>query len=191
MGTTSGTRIVAGVWDQSPFGRFCDVMVEEPSGHRTLLAPDTEIADFIAETYTFDSIDIAPVTVTVDHALWAVRHRALTLDWQIGRRRLLGGLLRTVPARLRHSESWARVIDPAARLVQPGVRTHGTAGNGRVEWYAAHDLHVLVAATGTWRGASLGTLAPLTPPVSFGFSSAPRRPSLTRVTSVIRDEDNS
>ena len=187
MGTTSGTRLVVGVWDQSSFGRFCDVMVEEASGHRTLLAPTPDIADYISATYAFDSVDIAPMTVTVDHALWAVRHRALTLDWQVGRRRLLGGLLRLVPAGLRTSEAWAQAIDPVARLVQPGVRTHGTAGKGRVEWYAAIDLHAIVAATGTWRGASLGTLMPVSPPVSFGFSSAPRSPSLTRVVSTVRD----
>lgn len=189
LGTTSGVRLVVGIWEHSPFGRFGDVMVEEPSGQRTLLAPTDEIADFVAGTYTFDATDIAPLTVTIHHALWAVRHRSLTLDWQVGRRRLLGGLLRAVPAAVRGSESWARAIDPAARLLQPGVRTHGSAGNGRTEWYAADDLHRIVAATGTWRGASLGTLAPLTPPVSFGFSSAPRSPSLTRVTSVVREGD--
>ncbi|WP_221933612.1 hypothetical protein [Aeromicrobium piscarium] len=189
MGTTSGTRLVVGVWEHSPFGRFCDVMVEEATGHRTLLAPTPDTADYVSATYTFDSVDIAPVTLTVDNALWAVRHRALTLDWQVGRRRLLGALLHLVPSGLREKETWAQAIDPVARIVQPGVRTHGTAGNDRTEWYAADDVRAIVAATGTWRGASLGTLAPLRPPVSFGFSSAPRSPSLTSVTSIVRDDD--
>ena len=39
LGTASGRRVVVGHWLTSPFGTFADVMTEDASGHRTLLAP--------------------------------------------------------------------------------------------------------------------------------------------------------
>ncbi len=56
-----------GIWQESPFGPFADVMVQQPSGHRQLLAPGPEVADFIAATsavVTWDGTDagnLAPV----------------------------------------------------------------------------------------------------------------------------------
>ena len=38
----------------------------------------------------------------------------------------------------------------------------------------------------TWGGHDLGTLTDMTPPPDFGFSSTPRRPSLTALTSTVR-----
>ena len=63
VGTSSGTRVVVGHWPRSPFGPVSDVMVEHPDGHRLLLAPQPEVAEFIATTYTFDQITLVPVTV--------------------------------------------------------------------------------------------------------------------------------
>jgi hypothetical protein len=68
----------------------------------------------------------------------------------------------------------------------PGVRTHGSAGQGRTEWYAASDAWHVASATVAWDGVDLGPLCPVDPPVRFGFGSAPRTPTLTRVTSFIR-----
>ena len=48
VGSTSGVRVVVGRWDESPYGAFADVMVETVSGHRVLLAPTAEVADFVA-----------------------------------------------------------------------------------------------------------------------------------------------
>ena len=45
IGTTSGTRLVIGRWDTSPFGSFTDVMLEDAAGRRTLLAPGQEKQD--------------------------------------------------------------------------------------------------------------------------------------------------
>jgi hypothetical protein len=39
LGAASGRRVVVGHWLTSPFGTFADVMTEDASGHRTLLAP--------------------------------------------------------------------------------------------------------------------------------------------------------
>src|SRR5699024_8181549 len=110
------------------------------------------------------------------------------LDWsfEVGRRHRLGRVLRAVPGQVRTSLTLARVTDRVARLVMPGVRTLGTAGNARTEWYAARDLHRLAASHATWDGKDLGALADLDPPADFGFSSTPRFPSLTALTSTVR-----
>ena len=56
MGSEEGTRVVIGRWADSPFGSFADVMIERPDGHRVLLAPTTQVATFVAQTYTFDEV---------------------------------------------------------------------------------------------------------------------------------------
>ena len=80
----------------------------------------------------------------------------------------------------------ARVSDRVARVVMPGVRTLGTAGNGRLEWYSARDLHRITASTATWDGRDLGGLTDMDPPPQFGFSSTPSKPMLTTLTSTVR-----
>ncbi|CAM5716679.1 hypothetical protein SBADM41S_09484 [Streptomyces badius] len=42
-----------------------------------------------------------------------------------------------------------------------------------------------MAADAVLDGVGLGALAPLEPPVAFGFGSAPRSPSLVRVTTTV------
>ena len=183
LGTTSGTRVVVGMWDRSPYGRFADAMVERPDGHRVLLAPDERIADLVSTTYTFDDVRIVPVAL----AGWGIDAGPLSARWTPGTRAPIGWLLQAVPTPLAHREAWARFCDPIARRVMPGVRTHGSAGRGRTEWYAASDAWGVKSASVAWDGADLGPLAPVDPPVRFGFGSAPRTPTLTRVTSFIRD----
>lgn len=82
-GSTSGVRIVVGRWTTSPFGTFADVMVAAADGTRTLLAPDDEIASYVASTYTFDEVVTGPVTVSED---WQVTAPGLTLQLAPGRR---------------------------------------------------------------------------------------------------------
>ena len=183
LGSTSGTRVVVGIWDASPFGRFADAMVERPDGHRLLLAPDERVADLVATTYTFDEVRVVPVSVPG----WGIEAGPLSARWTPGARAPIGRLLRLVPGPLSRLELFARLCDPVARRVMPGVRTHGTAGRGRTEWYAASDAWRVESARLTWDGEDLGALAPVDPPVRFGFGSAPRTPTLTRVTSFVRD----
>ncbi|MFJ8226215.1 hypothetical protein [Streptomyces griseus] len=185
VGTVSGTRLVVGHWPRSPFGAFSDVMVEHPGGERVLLAPSRPIADFVAATYCFDRIEVVPVAVTVAGDSWLVEAGALRLRLRTGRRSALGLLLSAVPAPFARSPLWAALCDVPARLLMPGVRTLGRAGPGRREWYGARGLRPVVAADAVLDGASLGGLAPLDPPVAFGFGSAPRRPSLVRVTTTV------
>ncbi|MFJ9984733.1 hypothetical protein ACIQUD_11945 [Streptomyces globisporus] len=190
VGTSSGTRLVVGHWPRSPFGAFSDVMVEHPDGERVLLAPSRRIADFVAATYRFDRIEVVPVSVTPavpagDSACLLVEAGPLRLRLRTGRRSALGLLLSAVPAPFARSPVWAAVCDVPARLLMPGVRTLGRAGPGRREWYGARGLRPVVAADAVLGGVSLGALAPLDPPVAFGFGSAPRRPSLVRVTTTV------
>jgi hypothetical protein len=181
LGTTSGTRVVVGMWDTSPFGQFADVMVEQPSGHRILIAPRQEIADFVAATYSFDEIRIEPVSISRGDE-WSVHTRSLQV-------RFTPGKALWVPGRVRRTAWWARLCNPVAGRLMPGVKTYGSAGGGSTEWYAATHVRRLTGARATWEGEELGTLAPVTPPVRFGFASSPARPTLTTLTSYVRQSD--
>jgi hypothetical protein len=185
-GSTSGVRVVVGHWRDTPLGAFSDAMVETAQGHRVLLAPHAEVADFIAATYTFDEVRLEDVRVTSAPYLWQVRSPSLRLDLYVGRRTALGVLLRGVPDTVATSPWWCALTDPVARVALRGVRTRGTAGNGRREWYGATDAHAVTAVAGAFEGVDLGTVAPVDPPCRFGFSSAPRRPCVTSVVTTVQ-----
>jgi hypothetical protein len=115
LGTTAGTRILIGRWPRSPFGPIVDVMIETAAGHPRLIAPRPEVADFIA----------------------AISAGSLSVAFELGRRRPLGVLLRTVPPPLARRPFWISTIDRPARLLLPGVRTTGSAGVATVRISAA------------------------------------------------------
>jgi hypothetical protein len=181
VGTTSGVRVVVGRWDESPYGAFADVMVETAAGRRVLLAPTREVGDFVAATYTFDEVRIEAIALDG----WVLTSASLSLDLAVGARTRLGWLLRIVPAGLAQSPAWCALTDPVARVALRGVRTRGTAGNGRREWYGATDVRAITAASGSFDGADLGTIAPVRPAPRFGFSSTPERPSVTAVVTTV------
>ncbi|MFG2603507.1 hypothetical protein ACGFT2_08150 [Streptomyces sp. NPDC048514] len=185
IGTASGTRVVLGHWPRSPFGAFSDVMIERADGHRLLLAPTRRAADFIAGTYSFDEVRVVPVRVRVTGDRWSVTAGTLLeLSFTVGRRSLPGLLLSAIPDALAVRTCWSALIDPAARLLF-GVRTRGSAGGGRREWYGARDLHRIATASAVHEGRGLGALAPVEPAVRFGFGSTPRTPCLVRVTTTV------
>ncbi len=186
IGTASGTRLVLGCWAHSPFGAFGDVMIERRDGHRVLLAPDHRAARFIAETYTFDEVRVEPVRVTVRGDCWAVTATSLTLRFTTGRRGPLGLVLRAVPRALAARPRWIEAVGLPARLLR-GVRTCGTAGGGRYEWYGAQDLRPVRSAGAVFEGEDLGPPGAVVPPVRFGFGSTPRKPCLVRVTTTVAD----
>lgn len=124
VGTGSGTRLVLGHWERSPFGAFSDVMVEEADGRRTLLAPTAEVAAYVAATYRFEEVAVVPVRVTAAGPRWQVAAGPLRLAFTTGSRTLLGLLLRAVPVPLGRLPAWAALLDGPARLL-PGVRTRG------------------------------------------------------------------
>lgn len=185
VGSASGVRVVVGRWDDGPWGSFADLMVEDATGHRVLVAPDERSREFVAATYTFDEHVIEPVTVTDTPAGWRVQSGSMRLDLTIGRPTALGRLLGLVPDRLATAPAWCALTDPVARVVLRGVRTRGTAGRDRREWYGATSVRSVTTVAGTWRGTDLGALAPVDPPCRFGFSSTPRRPSVTSVVTTI------
>jgi hypothetical protein len=184
LGLTGGPRLVVGHWPESPFGPISDVMVEHRDGRRVLFAPAADVAEFIAATYSFDQVHVVPTAVRRHGPAWTVTAGPLTLRFTVGGRAALGGLLRAVPPPLARRLWWVRLIGAPARLLQ-GVRTYGSAGNGRREWYAAQDLHRITTAAGTLDGVDLGHLTAVDPPVRFGFGSTPRFPALVRVTTTV------
>lgn len=186
-GSSSGLRFVVGDWQHSPLGAFTDVMIATAQGRRILVAPDQGVVDYVTATYTFDEVVLAPVQLheTGGGSRWHLEAGSLTVDLSIGLRTRTGWLLRAVPRPVARSRTFATIVDPIARLVHPGVRTRGSAGNGRREYYGAHDQHAVTRISGHWQGSDLGDVAPVTPAPRFGFSSTPARPSLTRVTTTI------
>ncbi|WP_226344146.1 hypothetical protein [Agilicoccus flavus] len=197
VGTTSGTRIVLGNWARTPFGAFADVMVARPDGRRILLAPDARIAEYVSSTYQFDEVEVVDVQVVRERGfgpagdgdlvgdVWVVRAGPLAMRVRIGGPTPLGRLLSLVPARLATSAGFTRLTDPVARVALRGVRTRGSAGHGRREFYGARGMHAVTALTATWDGVDLGALAPVSPAPDFGFGSTPERPAVVAVTTTI------
>jgi hypothetical protein len=185
IGTVSGLRAVVGIWHRSPFGAFSDVMVQQPSGHRLLLAPTAEVAGFISDTYSFDEVRVLDVSAVLADGALTVDAGPLTIKAGIGARTLLGTALQAVPRQLAVHPRWLGAIGPLAALTAPGTRTSGTAGNGKREYYGVTDLHHLTSAVVRWEGADAGRLADIRPPVTFGFSSVPPRPTLARVRTTV------
>ncbi|MEV5436496.1 hypothetical protein AB0K80_10735 [Streptomyces sp. NPDC052682] len=185
LGTTSGTRIVLGHWPLSPFGPFSDVMIEQPGGQRLLLAPSGPVASFVGGTYTFDAVRVVPVDVRVAGGTWTVTAGPLTLRFTTGRPGPLGLLLRAVPGPLAARPAFSALTDPPARLLPGTVRTRGSAGAGRREWYGVRGLRPVRSVSATLEDRDLGVLAAVLPPVRFGFGSVPRTPALVRVTTTV------
>lgn len=185
LGSVGGVRVVVGRWEDSPLGAFADVMLAEPDGTRVLLAPTSEVADFVSTTYRFDRIETGPVSVSDEAGAWVVHAPGLALRLVVGGRPPLGRLLRLVPRRVAVAPAWARLTDPVARVVLRGVRTRGTAGNDRREYYGATDLRRVTEVSGSWRGRDLGALRPVTPEPRFGFGSTPQQPSVTSIVTTI------
>ncbi|WP_035747412.1 MULTISPECIES: hypothetical protein [unclassified Arthrobacter] len=186
VGTAAGIRLVVGLWADSPLGAFTDVMVEDDGGRRTLLAPNQAVADYVSATYTFDQIQVVDVVSTLDEHRLTVSAAPLELTADLGGVTGLGRLLSLVPARVATSPRWLSLINPVAGLVMPGVQTAGSAGNGRTEYYGVTAAVKIAAASVRWHGRDQGALARLSPPVRFGFSSAPAAPMLVTVVTSIK-----
>ncbi|ROQ39583.1 hypothetical protein EDF46_1215 [Frondihabitans sp. PhB188] len=188
VGTESGTRLVVGLWNTSPLGSFADVMVETGSGHRVLLAPREDVAHYISATYEFDEVRVLPVEWRkVDGGILVeAGPGVLRLRLGIGGISPLGRLLRAVPRSVATRPAWLRLINPVAKFLLPGSATAGTAGGGRREYYGVTLARRVASVEAEFDAQELGALAPLDPPVRFGFGSAPRDPSLVDVTTTIR-----
>jgi len=191
VGSTSGIRVVVGWWHESPFGPFADAMIERPDGRRILLAPTEQVRDLVATTYVFDETRIEPFSVAAggEDSRWVVDSPSLSLRLDVGGRMPVGHLLRLLPRGVAQSPAFATLADLVARVAMRGVRTRGMARAGRREFYGATDLRAVTALAGALDGIELGALAPVDPPCRFGFSSTPRRPSVTDVVTTIVQTD--
>lgn len=188
VGSTSGLRVVIGHWRRSPLGAFADAMVQTAEGHRVLLAPRQDVADMVASTYSFDEVRVEPVECVAVPSWQTFASTSLRLSVGVGRRTATGWALRAVPRPVAAAPAWTLVTDPAARLLQRGVRTRGRTGQWpetRREWYGATDHHRVHALAGRWEDVALGSLADVSPATSFGFSSSPAAPSRTDVVTTI------
>lgn len=185
FGTRLGARIVIGCWTESPFGRFTDAMVQTADDERILLAPCDDVADFVSSTYHFERVMVGPVDARLTGETLTLSASELDVVVSIGGPTGIDRLLRLIPVRLAAARWWLSTIDPIVARILPGVRTAGTAGRGRREYYGVHRSRRITSVTGWLHGADLGGLAPLQPPVRFGFGSAPAMPQIVAVTTRI------
>jgi hypothetical protein len=185
FGSRAGVRMVVGVWKDSPFGSFADVMIQTADDRRLLLAPSVEIAEFVSSTYSFDDIRVGPVAADLQPGRLTVTAAELEVTVELAGPAPVDRLLRWVPGFLATAPWWLRLIDPIASRVVPGVHTAGSAGNGRREFYGVRRSRRISALSGQFRGTPLSGLADLSPAVAFGFSSAPPLPQLVSVTTTI------
>lgn len=185
IGTTSGTRIVVGHWPSSHLGEFADVMMEFPDGERLLIAPNQDVREFVTATYNFDRTVLTDVTYTTHGQQTTVSAGDLVVTFTTGTTTALGRLLSVMPAAIVTAPWFCAISDPIARLFLRGVRTRGTAGGGRREYYGARGQRRVTDVAATWKGDDLGHLADVDPPVHFGFGSTPKKPSTTRITTTI------
>jgi hypothetical protein len=172
-GFAGGDRFVIGSWRRSPVGPTTDVMWAKPDGTRVLLAPDERTAAFVTAVYEFEEARVVPFS--------PARAEPGLLDLTAGPLRIRLEAGRTVlwlPPRPRWVTRYVEAPLAAALL---GVRTWGTSPTGVQEWYQARALRFVVDARATVDGVDLGGPVPLDPACGFGFSEAPRRPSIVTV----------
>lgn len=185
MGTTSGVRIVIGMWATSPFGAFTDVMVQSREGTRTLLAPTSAVADYVAGAYSFDIVRTVPLTISMGEDSIALDAGPLSVRAELGGTTAVGRLLGLIPRVIGTHPRWLAAINPIARILMPGVRTAGTTKGGRQQFYGVTGARLITSATASWAGDPLGELTSVRPRVRFGFSAAPKKPQVVDVTTTV------
>jgi hypothetical protein len=155
-----------------------DLMWATPDGERVLVAPTPAVAGFVSSVYDFDRVVVSPLLVP-DHGRRVLDLHAADLGLEL---HLEAGRGWPMPVPRRRPRWLTRYVEApiARRLLR--VEPYGVSPTGVREWYQASRYRPVVAARATRDGADLGPFGPLTPPVRFGFSEPPRRPSLVEVT---------
>lgn len=160
---------------------MADLMWATPEDRRILVATSHDVSSFVSAVYRFDEVLVAPgfSATVVDRSLTVeIPERSLSIRCRAGRG---WPIPMTGPP-------WVTrlVAGPIARRAL-GVRTYGVSPTGVREWYRARWYRPLVEGHATVEGTDLGALGPLLPPVRFGFSEPPRRPSMVWVRPLLHD----
>lgn len=171
-GFESGDRIVVGAWNESPFGKFTDIMWAEKDGTRKLIAPTKEVADYVDAMYSFDEIIIQEIEVTEVNRSLSVVCDSMKLDFEWNR---------GWPIPFKRSLFFIATVELLFAKIFFGTQTHGVTKNQRKEWYAIDRVSKLTKASATIDGTNAGELRPLSEPCKFGFSEAPKKPSSCEV----------
>ncbi len=170
-----------GHWEESPLGPVDDLMWATPDRCRRLLAPTGAAARFVSAVYGFDETVVTPLRARVRARGVDVHAPELGLEIHLVAD---GWGVRVPVARPRWFTSG--VEGPIARRLL-GVTVHGVSPTGVREWYQALSYRPVTAGWASLEGRDLGPLSPLDPPVRFGFSEPPRRPSVVGVRPVLHD----
>lgn len=170
-----------GHWEESPLGPVEDLMWARPDGTRRLLVPTPAAGRFVSAVYGFDETVVTPLQVRLWKRGAAVHAPELRLELHLA----AGGWGVQVPVR---RPAWfTRWVEaPVARRLL-GVRTWGVSPTGVRECYQAVSYRRITHGWASLEGRDLGPLRPLGPPVRFGFSEPPRRPSMVGVRPVLHD----
>ncbi len=170
-----------GHWAASPIGPVDDLMWATADGTRRLLVPSPEAGRFVSAVYGFDDTVVTPLRVRVRRSGVAVHAPDLRLEVH------LVVAARGVSVPVGRPTWFTRWVEaPVARRLL-GVRTWGVSPTGVREWYQAFSYRRVVRGWASIEGRDLGPLGPLDPPVRFGFSEPPRRPSAVAVRPVLHD----
>ena len=171
------------------------------------MAPTPEVAAFVSAVYRFDRTEVT--LLTADLCVPATQAGLCVPATQAGlcvpatQAGLKGWRLRVSAPDLGLAlwlqagpgwripfprPSWVTrwVEAPLARRLL-GVQTYGVSPTGVAEWYRADAYRPVVAGQAALAGRDLGPLGPLHPPVGFGFSEPPRRPSIVSVRPLLED----
>jgi hypothetical protein len=151
-----------------------DVMWARPDGERVLLAPSRDAATFITSAYRFESVEVVDVSGSFDGRRLVAHAGPLSVRLEAGRGRPLP------PRWIRPAWVTRYVEGPIAHRLL-GVHTYGVTPTGAREWYRADRWWPVERGAASVDDVDLGTLSPVDPPVRFGFSEPPRRPSITAV----------
>ena len=172
---------MVGHWSLSPVGPVTDVMWARPDHGRVLLVDRPQAAAFITAVYRFDRVEVVPIQARQEADAFEVEAGEVHLSLRGGRRWPLP-LGRWRPA-------WfTRWVEGMLARALLGVRTYGVSPTGVREWYRADEYRRVTEAQASMSGRDLGALSRrVTPPVRFGFTGPPRRPSMVKVRPLLVD----
>ena len=176
-GFDSGDRIVIGMWESSPFGSFADIMWAKPDGTKILIAPNSEIGDYIYSLYDFDEVRIEEIKIK--RKLKEICFSTTDINCQFNWGKEISFLVKRRPlwfvATVEYFFGWLIFR----------TKTHGKTKNGRKEWYVVDKISRLKNAKAEIAGKNLGHYSKFSPKANFGFSDPPNMPASVLVRSHI------